>query len=450
MFFLVLPNAYRTINLFFENTSIQNKTEQTNASAATKTGNTYHIILDAHQSDAFKYLINNKLIDKIDDFTFYENFHTQFGITYVSIPDILSGHAYKPNTSFIRWRENYMSDGLLKILFDNNIGISYYSTLYQRPTFPVLYFTRDGLFKKHASFPFYFDLWFRNLLPNMLIGFLDKYGHEEPVQIDIRSGLYGFSLSKFLGFGVNEGHGHSSLKMFHAMLEQEKKLSKKGRYVFCHLMIPHEPYVFDKNGNNSKPEPKTLDKYLNMSAYSISLLNKLIQTLKSLNRYEDSLIIVQGDHGAYWHKSDFTQNKGAFSSIKLRSLNRNTSTITSQDIEGASSALLLVKLPHEKKTFSISKINVKSIDLMPTILEHFNLDFENIEGIPIQIIDLKANTRVLNFYIDTFINSSALENNYFPDSLVKYTKFPGNDWAKTETIIPLKEEEDSVYKMGNM
>jgi hypothetical protein len=80
------------------------------------------------------------------------------------------------------------------------------------------------------------------------------------------------------------------------MLDQESKLTKNNRYTYSHLLIPHFPYILSPECNYLDDDGASSPK--DQSLCGIKIMRDLIDKLKSLGRFEDSLIIFQSDHGA--------------------------------------------------------------------------------------------------------------------------------------------------------
>jgi len=76
-------------------------------------------------------------------------------------------------------------------------------------------------------------------------------------------------------------------------------------FTFAHLMIPHHPFVFDRNGNyksiKETSEKSFEDNYLDQLIYINSQLKELIIKLIS-NSEHPPIIILQGDEGPFPHK----------------------------------------------------------------------------------------------------------------------------------------------------
>ena len=86
-----------------------------------------------------------------------------------------------------------------------------------------------------------------------------------------------------------------------AFIDREPSEPAAGRYSLLHLMLPHFPYVLDadctaREGEVTGPVPQT--------RCAMSLVDQLMAELKALDRFDDSTIIVQGDHGARFGEAD--------------------------------------------------------------------------------------------------------------------------------------------------
>lgn len=86
------------------------------------------------------------------------------------------------------------------------------------------------------------------------------------------------------------------------------KLSKvpyiKGpKFTFAHFLIPHEPFVFDENGNDSKEHKKKKmeQKYIDQLIFTNKKIKLLVDELISKSATAP-IIILQSDEGPYAHK----------------------------------------------------------------------------------------------------------------------------------------------------
>ncbi len=96
----------------------------------------------------------------------------------------------------------------------------------------------------------------------------------------------------------------------------ENTCSKVGppKFVYGHFMLPHEPYVFDRNGRiqtRNYSNQKSPDFYFEQLLYANSILSNLITHIKTNNK-RNTVIIVEGDHGY----QSFTGKKNNFTSFE--------------------------------------------------------------------------------------------------------------------------------------
>jgi hypothetical protein len=86
-----------------------------------------------------------------------------------------------------------------------------------------------------------------------------------------------------------------------AFIDREPSEPATGRYSLLHLMLPHFPYLLEadcssRQGQVTGPVAQT--------TCAMSLVDQLVAELQVLDRFDDSTIIVQGDHGARFDEDD--------------------------------------------------------------------------------------------------------------------------------------------------
>jgi hypothetical protein len=106
---------------------------------------------------------------------------------------------------------------------------------------------------------------------------------------------------------------HSVETRFHALESTLTLPKRKPLFVYAHFMIPHEPFVFDKNGLEypfivKLFQKKSKELYLNQLQFTNkkieSFLNIIFRTFDSSSL---PIIIIQGDHGPRDMLSDLDQ-----------------------------------------------------------------------------------------------------------------------------------------------
>jgi len=105
---------------------------------------------------------------------------------------------------------------------------------------------------------------------------------------------------------------------------QEVSRIPGSKFVFAHIMLPHPPFVFDRDGNSLLPDrpyilwdgslfPGTTEEYQQGYTEQMTFLNqKLVQVISGIlaRSSKPPIIILQGDHGpgAFFNMNDLDSN----------------------------------------------------------------------------------------------------------------------------------------------
>ncbi len=73
------------------------------------------------------------------------------------------------------------------------------------------------------------------------------------------------------------------------------------KYVFAHFIIPHPPYVFDRNGDYSKEGKRegNVEGYLEQVRYANKQIERIIDRLLSVAAEKRPIVVIQADEGPY-------------------------------------------------------------------------------------------------------------------------------------------------------
>jgi len=78
---------------------------------------------------------------------------------------------------------------------------------------------------------------------------------------------------------------------------------KEPTFIFAHFLIPHPPYVFDKDGNFITEEEENKrserDNYIGQLEYANKKILELVNTLLTSAKDNKPIIVIQGDEGPY-------------------------------------------------------------------------------------------------------------------------------------------------------
>ena len=131
----------------------------------------------------------------------------------------------------------------------------------------------------------------------------------EAMVFNTTAGLFLLDANKFFGGHlekfVNESPKFERYQKIEFVLDSlEKVHSIEGpKLVFAHVLIPHEPYIFDKDGNFLPDQEDYVPGYGDQVTY----LNKRILSIIDIilaNSNHEPVIILQGDHGGGETKGD--------------------------------------------------------------------------------------------------------------------------------------------------
>ncbi|HEX4372006.1 MAG TPA: sulfatase-like hydrolase/transferase [Puia sp.] len=95
------------------------------------------------------------------------------------------------------------------------------------------------------------------------------------------------------------------MKSIRSTVDQIKKTTdpsadRKPNFVYGHIMVPHEPHVFDKEGKflsySEFNQLTPFDTYTTQINYANSLIKEIVSYIKQHNKH-NTIIIIEGDHG---------------------------------------------------------------------------------------------------------------------------------------------------------
>jgi len=153
------------------------------------------------------------------------------------------------------------------------------------------------------------------------------------------------------------------------MLKDDIQSSSEGTLFFAHLMIPHDPYIYDSNCqvyknpisewslrvdpefNNKRNSISSQVKKYKMYFQQVKCLNKQLRgffdALRSFKIYDKATIIIHGDHGARIQI--------------LRPTYVNRDGLTPEDILDSFSTLFAYKFPGDKAGYDLRVLSLNQI-----------------------------------------------------------------------------------------
>ncbi len=143
-----------------------------------------------------------------------------------------------------------------------------------------------------------------------------------------------------------------STRQFREMVAGIQRTRPNGNYTYVHMMLPHEPYMMTENAEYVIPKQGTRQGHLGLID---RLVGELVAELKRLGRYDDSMLIVHGDHGFAldnWtsHPDNNSEERRPLAGVMERTR-----------------AALLIKPPHHQG-YDVPESPTQLLDISPTIL----------------------------------------------------------------------------------
>ena len=269
------------------------------------------IVLDAYQSDVFREIITEEpeYADYFDGFTYFRDAVAGSNYTELAIPALLSGRMYDNSQR----REDFLREAFLEfgvttrlkqsgyivdiypwvgwgnesIYFDEAIA-SNLTRIGERKVSEPTFTEKKGKEALHLL-----DLSFFRAAPHFLKRFV--YNNQQ--------WLITYAATYFLPEGVKKvvsTDNQFAISTFLAQAPPELPIDR-GRCVFkyFHLTGAHSPLVVDENLNfTSRVFPFSRRNYILQAKANLRYLGEFFDKLRDAGIYNNSLILVLGDHGS--------------------------------------------------------------------------------------------------------------------------------------------------------
>ena len=82
---------------------------------------------------------------------------------------------------------------------------------------------------------------------------------------------------------------------FEKMMAEEERLSASGRYTVIHVLVPHAPHRLTADCDYTLGSTATGP--MEQTHCALKMIREFITLIENLDRFDDSLILIQGDHG---------------------------------------------------------------------------------------------------------------------------------------------------------
>jgi len=323
-----------------------------------KMPNIYHIVFDAYQTDLFEQTLTSEIEEKLAEFRFFSDTTTPFALTRMALAATFLGKPYDYDALQIDYQRDAYNSRQSFLFSLVEAGYNTMAIVHPIHAFKQSLFHQVVPLKKYADMKFIQDssFLFRNLwlyahLPKKIAALIVP--PEDMVQME----------KKNLLPDVAPIYSYSAFQKF---LSEEDQMASHNRYSFMHLILPHFPNVLRADGTFGQPLengdiPKT--SRIEQTRCVVNMIVALVERLKTLDRFDDSLIVIQGDHGSGYglSSSEMAELNGLYSLEWHRARSR---------------PLLLLKLARNAdagRQFQIHEEEVTLFDIAPTVLDSLQI-----------------------------------------------------------------------------
>jgi len=330
--------------------------------------NVLHLILDGFQADIFEEIVGEdqggqRIATALDGFVFYRNNLSAFPYTHMSLPALISGEIYRNHEPIKTFRQNTFGE---KSILRTAQAAGYELDIAAMGELASWY--------RLGGYTNSFDV------PNNL--------HVDPRQaeVDESARLLDLSLLRTLPHFVKRyvyndqrwliqpmvSHSRTNQLVFFShrfFLRRWQDSMTATRdvpvYKMMHLMLSHNPMVANENcefaGQVLYAERKNV---LNQARCSLVETIRVLEQMKELDVYDDALIVIMGDHGAWTRPKGLKVEAGPDGTPKPMLLSSSQYAL--------SMPLLAIKVPGSTGELRVSDAPTWTADVPDTISAALN------------------------------------------------------------------------------
>ncbi len=273
--------------------------------------NVFHVVMDGFQSDIFASIINDpenkELRDALSGFTFFDQHAGTFPYTQMTIPLIVSGKTYLNHMPVDEFAEQAMQENSVLNLAEAagyEVDIAAQVALRKAYTKGSFTNTYDIPKNRHTSPRDYIvsdavrmlDLALFRLTPH----FVKAYIYED--------GLW-FVQPRFRDADYLSIRYFSELDFLKYFAESVNANREKPVYKLFHLMLSHRPTVGNEQCKYDGIRETTRINVTIQARCGLAHVVEVLNAMKEIDVYDDSLIVLMADHGAWVGPSEYTAER---------------------------------------------------------------------------------------------------------------------------------------------
>ncbi len=265
------------------------------------------LIFDTFQNDVFQEILEKapSYAEGFDGFTYFRNTLGGYPTTYGSISYLLTGRFYEnqePVQAFLK--EAFLSPcSIPKVLMDNGFRVDLYpgpeKTVYFSPETLSNLADPPGVTLRDVAYLYGLTLF--RYVPH----FLKRHVHgcrewvfhasHPPPPVALQTGTPPPGIRKESMF-PEEAMQSSDVRFMSDLLGRAAAVTDKNVFKFYHRFSPHPPIVLDEHMNYGR-RPFNRSNYVEFAMSTLKMAQAFLDALRKLDVYEDSLVIIMGDHG---------------------------------------------------------------------------------------------------------------------------------------------------------
>ena len=240
-------------------------------------------------------------------------------------------------------------------------------------------------------------------------------------------------LQTMLGPGDTRGRRHFPVSGSAILQEFSQRLTPtidEPLYKFIHVGLPHRPVTIDADCDYVDGIRPTREHYKAQTRCAVSRVVAILDRLKAVGVYDDSLIVITSDHGIGYAPRNVVND-------------RQTPAGALAILAGKSMALLVVKAPGSRGPVRVSSAPTTISDVAATILDAAGLP-QALPGEPALKLGEHA-PRVRSFAMYDW-EDDGWKHNYF-DALgvleIRGRVLDGNNWTLVDSLYPPDGDADT-------
>ena len=280
--------------------------------------NVYHLVFDAYQTDLFEHTLSDEARKTLGGFAYFPGNKALWSQTPMSLASVFSGRQY----SYDRTRADYIDDA-----FNSKSSILYWlrSQGYQNVAYATGNWSRRDEYFDWMGF--HGDAAIYDLRAVNIEAFWNLWVYSNtpaPLRDAVMRNAFFAQLSDKDMNLLREGRllpasaSVTSYLGFERMMAGEEKLSASGRYTVVHVLVPHAPHRLTADCDYTLGSTPTGP--LEQTHCALKMIREFLTLLKDLDRFDDSLILIHGDHGGPYRTTDDT-SRVVVTEGRSRSLN---------------------------------------------------------------------------------------------------------------------------------